>query len=83
MLPAPMILRKKRLPPAQWLIEGLRKQMVHDLGLCYLRDLDRWKRRRRPFVARRTEGNRPDIYTIGVYYLYIGMVAFSLFPAHL
>lgn len=32
-----MVLRKKRLPTAQWLREGLRKQMVHDLGLCYLR----------------------------------------------
>lgn len=37
MLPAHMGLRKQKLPLAQWLKEALRKQMVHDLGLCYLR----------------------------------------------
>lgn len=37
MLPVHMVSRKKRLRLAQWLIEGLRKQMVHDLGLYYLR----------------------------------------------
>ena len=32
-----MVLRKRRLPLVQGLKEGLRKQMVHDLGSCYLR----------------------------------------------
>lgn len=32
-----MVLRKKKLPLAQWFIEGLGQQMVPESGLCYLR----------------------------------------------